>query len=218
MPVQAAEKYGVFPMAYDEAKKALTVASSDPTNPTTFRDMRLELGLRTVNPVVASGSAIDRAIRRFYYGERVSSVETATPQHFGLSEQLIDLGVPSAGIIPGRGDGVSHMLDAAQLSEETGPMKHAAAGRAKLPPPPPAQDAPGNPPVLGRPPQTIFTAAQMLAAAPPTGQNDELLGSVQRLEALLTAQVRSLRTLVEMLVENGTLDRDEYVRRVKDRH
>ena len=100
VPVQMAEKYGVFPMAYDDAKKALSVASSDPTNETSLRDLRMELGLRTVNPVVASASDIDRAIRRYYYGEKTSSVPTATPQHFGLSEALIDLGVPAAGVIP----------------------------------------------------------------------------------------------------------------------
>lgn len=192
MPVQLAEKYGVFPMAYDEAKKALTVASSDPTSPTSFRDMRLELGLRTVNPVVAGATDIDRAIRRYYYGERVDSVETATPQHFGLSEQLLDLGVPAAGVIPGRGDGVSHMIDVERISRESNAM----------PPSPPRLEP--------QPPRNVI-------APPPAEVPGELAASMQRLEALLTFQVRSLRTLVEMLVETGLIDRDTYIKRVKER-
>jgi len=184
MPVQAAEKYGVFPMAYDDAKKALSVATSDPTNDLSLRDLRLELGLRTINPVVASANDIDRAIRRYYYGDRVHAVQTATPQHFGLSEQLIDLGVPSAGIIPGR--------------EPRGPTPGQAPAERTiqdtLPTPPPRPAAP--------------------AYADPSAQ---LQAQVQRLEQVLTGQLRSLRTLVEMLVEQGVIDRDAYLARVRER-
>ncbi|MBS2027009.1 MAG: hypothetical protein JST54_03810 [Deltaproteobacteria bacterium] len=272
VPVQLAEKYGVFPMAYDDVKKALSVATADPTNEANLRDMRMELNIRTVSPVVAGASDIDRAIRKYYYGESVQSVPTATPQHFGLSEQLIDLGVPAAGVIPGRGDGVSHMVDVEKLKEETNPhvtladVAKVAAGqvpakpaqtarppsRSTPPPPPPEARArpatngaaalppplaqphvPGvahKPPVLGHAPQgqgpaTVFTAAAMVAARPQSkavpavgaDQIAQLTASVQRMEQLLTAEVRSLRTLVEMLVEKGMISREEYLKRVRDR-
>jgi len=269
VPVQLAEKHGVFPMAFDDVKKALSVATADPTNEANLRDMRMELNIRTVTPVVAGTSDIDRAIRKYYYGETVTSVPTATPQHFGLSEQLIDLGVPSAGVIPGRGDGVSHMVDVEKLKVETNPqvtlaeVVRVAAGapaparnarppsRSTPPPPPPEARArpastgaalppplsqphvPGvahKPPVLGQlqqqAPATVFTAATMVSARPPSKANAavgadqlaQMVASVQRMEQLLTAEVRSLRTLVEMLVEKGVISREDYLKRVKDRH
>lgn len=228
VPVQTAERYGIFPMAYDDAKKALSVATSDPTSDATLRDLRLELGLRTVSPVVAGAHDIDRAIRRYYYGQRTEATPTATPSHFGLSEQLIDLGVPSAGIIPGQEPGPEHTEHVDLLSSATRPKSQGAPGR--LPPPLPASaiNAAGasgaQPPPMLAPkaaPSSVFTAAAMVSAprgVPAGGDNTEqLLASVQRLEKLLSAEVRSLRVLVELLVEKGLVDRDDYLKRVKDR-
>lgn len=232
VPVQTAERYGIFPMAYDDAKKALSVATSDPTSDSTLRDLRLELGLRTVSPVVAGAHDIDRAIRRYYYGQRTEATPTATPSHFGLTEQLIDLGVPSAGVIPGQDLPSAEQTEHVDLlSNQTRPTAAAAArpksqGAARLPPPLPASPSPNGappPPTLApkAPPASVFTAAAMVSAprGVPAGNelNEQLLASVQRLEKLLSAEVRSLRVLVELLVEKGLVDRDDYLKRVKDR-
>jgi hypothetical protein len=78
----------------------------------------------------------------------------------------------------------------------------AAPGRSRPPPPPPAEEAS----VPNR-------------RAPPRTNNDELihaLSELARLEQMMGAEVRSLRVLIEMLVEKGLLDRAEYVRRVKN--
>lgn len=237
VPVQLAEKYGIFPMAFDDHKKSLSVATSDPTNENSLRDLRMELNLRNVSPVVAGAVDIDRAIRQYYYGERIDSVSTATPSHFGLSEQLIDLGVPSAGVIPGRDASMTHMVDAASISEEvTAPQPVAVPrpqaappsnGAARLPPPlaqPLVPGLPQKPPTLApqaaQPPSKVMTAAAMVAQQPaqPTADLAALSASVHRLEQLLSAEVRSLRTMVEMLVEKGVLNREEYLKRVKERH
>lgn len=230
VPVQLAEKYGIFPMAYDDHKKALSVATSDPTNDEALRNLRLELNVRSVSPVVASATDIDRAVRQYYYGERVDSSPTATPSHFGLSEELIDLGVPSAGIIPGRPASLTHMVDVASISQEVSgvevarPTAPASQGAARLPPPlatPVVHGVPQAPPTLsahGGAPSTVMTAASMLSApqaSPSNASLEQLAQSVARLEQLLTAEVRSLRTLVELLVEKGVVDRDDYLKRVK---
>jgi type IV pilus assembly protein PilB len=229
VPVQTAERYGIFPMAYDDAKKTLSVATSDPTSDSTLRDLRLELGLRTVSPVVAGAHDIDRAIRRYYYGQRTEATPTATPSHFGLSEQLIDLGVPSAGIIPGQELAPTASTEHVDLlSNQTRPTSSSPArpksqGVSKLPPPLPPSANPGGaqPPPTLKAPSSVFTAAAMVSAprGVPAGTeiNEQLLASVQRLEMLLSAEVRSLRVLVELLVEKGLVDRDDYLKRVKDR-
>lgn len=75
--VDLAERYGVFPLGTDATGRTLIVATSDPTNIEAMQELGLSVGLR-VQPTVATGSAIDRAIRRYYYGEEASQ-RKATP-------------------------------------------------------------------------------------------------------------------------------------------
>ena len=63
-----AERYGIFPIGGDRTQKVLRVASSDPTNQEMIKELGFTTGMR-IQVAVASSSAIDRAIRRYYYGE-----------------------------------------------------------------------------------------------------------------------------------------------------
>jgi type IV pilus assembly protein PilB len=66
--VDLCERYGVFPVGGDPKTRTLQLATSDPTNTEAMQELQVATNSRIVN-VVATGSAIDRAIRRFYYGE-----------------------------------------------------------------------------------------------------------------------------------------------------
>ena len=66
------------------------MAASDPTNVEALQELTFRTGLRILT-VVASSSAIDRAIRRAYYGESTTASPTATPQSLGLSEPNFEL-------------------------------------------------------------------------------------------------------------------------------
>lgn len=66
--VDLAERYGIFPLAADHKTRSLQVASSDPTNFDALKELSLQLNLR-VHAAVATPSSIERAIRRYYYGE-----------------------------------------------------------------------------------------------------------------------------------------------------
>lgn len=85
-----AERYGVFPIGGDPKQKVLQVASSDPTNYEAIQELTFLLG-QTLQVSVASSTAIDRAIRRYYYGERTEQVSTATPEQVGMSEATFDI-------------------------------------------------------------------------------------------------------------------------------
>ena len=85
-----AERYGVFPVAADSGNNTLSVASSDPTNVEALQELEFATGVKII-PRVATASAIDRAIRRHYFGERVSSTKAATPGELGLSETTYEL-------------------------------------------------------------------------------------------------------------------------------
>jgi len=80
--VDIAERYGVFPIAGDRRLKQLTVASSDPTNVEAMQELAFYTGMR-IQMAVASGSGIDRAIRRYYYGESTTPTQTTTPHQLG---------------------------------------------------------------------------------------------------------------------------------------
>ena len=87
--VDLAERYGVFPLGGDRKARAISVATSDPTNGEALQELAFSTGLR-VSLTVASASGIDRAIRRYYYGESTTSSRTATPQSMGLTENTFD--------------------------------------------------------------------------------------------------------------------------------
>lgn len=68
MRVDLCERYGVFPVGGDPKTRTLQVATSDPTNTEAVQELQVATNTRIVQ-VVATGSAIDRAVRRYYYGE-----------------------------------------------------------------------------------------------------------------------------------------------------
>ncbi|MCP3142359.1 GspE/PulE/PilB domain-containing protein [Pyxidicoccus xibeiensis] len=90
--VDIAERYTVFPTAFDPANKLLTVATADPTNVESLQELAFHAGQR-IQVVVAAASSIERAIRRHYHGEITST--TATPLAFGMDEPTFELAPPA---------------------------------------------------------------------------------------------------------------------------
>jgi type IV pilus assembly protein PilB len=92
--VDAAERYGIFPVGGDD--KSLMIASSDPTNQEMLKELAFATG-RKVAVQVASSTAIDRAIRRGYYGEagpakvELSGPAANSPLFGGGNELVLDL-------------------------------------------------------------------------------------------------------------------------------
>lgn len=89
MRVDIAERYGVFPVQQEPKHKTLQVATSDPTNQEQLNELEFHTGMRIV-VALSSPSAIDRAIRRYYYGDSSHSTQTSTPQELGVSEATFD--------------------------------------------------------------------------------------------------------------------------------
>ncbi|MDF1563415.1 MAG: general secretion pathway protein GspE [Deltaproteobacteria bacterium] len=166
--VDVCERYGVFPVGVDRQRRAIQIAAADPTNYEALDEVAFRTNLK-VEPVVATASSVDRAIRRYYYGEnpRIGPSATLDPSTYGLEGgRMIDMDDES----------------------ETDP------GSAS----PPAPAA-----VRG-----------VAADAIPAGLA-ELSSRIESLEQTLTAEVRALRALVELLVEQGTIDRDTYLAKVR---
>lgn len=75
--VLACERYGVMPLGLEAG--ALRVATADPTNAPLLDELASVIGVR-VEPVIATESAIGRAIRKYYYGEPLGPEDAAGAQ------------------------------------------------------------------------------------------------------------------------------------------
>ncbi len=95
LPVHMAERFGVMPLALDPNRKVLRLATSDPTNYEALHDIAFTTGIK-VEPVLAGPTDIDRAIRRYYYGEVAPTGSTAaSPADFGIREATYGDAAPS---------------------------------------------------------------------------------------------------------------------------
>lgn len=100
LPVDACERYGVFPVRVDKKQRLLWVATAEPDRQT-LQEVA-QIAQYTLEPVLSSMSAIDRAVRHYYFGEK------AGPRH-RLGEPLksipgdIPLAAPAPRSVPRRG-------------------------------------------------------------------------------------------------------------------
>ena len=67
LPVDACERYGVFPIRVDSAQRLLWVATAEPEREPLGEVARI--ARHTLEPVLCTMSSIDRAIKRFYRSE-----------------------------------------------------------------------------------------------------------------------------------------------------
>jgi type IV pilus assembly protein PilB len=68
LPVDACERYGVFPIKVDPVSGVLWVATAEPDRQT-LQEVA-GIARHTLSPLLASMSSIDRAVRRYYFGEK----------------------------------------------------------------------------------------------------------------------------------------------------
>jgi len=67
LAVDVCERYGVFPVSVDEGERVLRLATAEPDRQT-LQELA-QLSQYTLEPLLASMSSIDRAIRRCYFGD-----------------------------------------------------------------------------------------------------------------------------------------------------
>ncbi len=74
LAVDACERYGVFPVEVDEKERILRVATAEPDRQT-LQEVA-QISQYTLEPMLASMSSIDRAVRRHYFGEAAGARAT----------------------------------------------------------------------------------------------------------------------------------------------
>ncbi|MGZ6125872.1 MAG: GspE/PulE/PilB domain-containing protein [Myxococcales bacterium] len=93
LPVDACERYGVFPVQVDAGERVLRLATAEPDRQT-LQELA-QLSQYTLEPLLASMSSIDRAIRRGYFGD--SAERRAPAMRFGDPLSAIPADVPAEG-------------------------------------------------------------------------------------------------------------------------
>ena len=91
------ERYGVFPLELNPGARAISIATSDPTNVEHLQALEFATNLKVL-PTVATASAIERAIRKYYFGESVDAAPSAprlatvtTPKEPAFSDTSFEL-------------------------------------------------------------------------------------------------------------------------------
>jgi len=103
LPVDACERYGVFPVKVDEEEHVLWVATAEPDRQTLQEVARIS-GY-TLEPVLAPMSSIDRAVREYYFGERMSGatqadIPLAAPAPRSVRDRSRDVPFPEVAVEP----------------------------------------------------------------------------------------------------------------------
>ena len=173
-----AERYGVFPLGIEG--NTLFLATSDPTNLEQLQELAFATAKR-VQVAVATASSIERAIRRYYFGEEAAAAETIHPRELGVT-----------------------MFE---LAKAHSPPR--AAPPATAVPPPPERTAPPPPPPPS--PLAASPAGPSPGALALRNELAVLKEQVDALETISASQVRALRVLLELLVQSGLVSREEYL-------
>lgn len=128
--VDIAERYGVFPIAGDRKLKTVTIATSDPTNMEQIQELAFYTGFR-VQLAVAGATAIDRAIRRYYYGESVVSSDVTTPRELGVSESEFDPADLGRSNAPARAGNADLARQVGELTQRVSDLERVISGQVK---------------------------------------------------------------------------------------
>lgn len=183
------ERYGVFPLELNPAARAIRIATADPTNVEQLQALEFATNLKVV-PTVATTSAIERAIRKYYFGEHVDAPASA----------------PRPQTAPPRQEraftNTSFELDAL-LGEA--PRKTAEV-------PAVAQPAPAAPAAVAA--KAAVTAINTAVEGQLRKEIAVLREKAEALEEINASQVRALRVLLELLIESGLVTRDEYLEKL----
>jgi type IV pilus assembly protein PilB len=214
-----AERYGIFPLGIDG--NTLFIASSDPTNLEQLQELEFATN-KKIQVAVATASSIERAIRKYYFGEKTELNETIHPRNLGVTMYELDDRTPSA---PGTRPSAPQPGAAAKAE----PPPPARPPSGPVPGPAPLQPvaivldvaaapaAPAAAPVASPAAPAVTVKAQAVLEAQLRKEIAVLREQVDALETISGSQVRALRALLEILIESGLVTRDEYLARLHAR-
>jgi hypothetical protein len=192
IPVRMARDLIVVPVQLKDDNRMLVVAMAEPQNLHLTDQLRAVCNCR-ISPTVASRSAIERALERFY---GAGTARKMTPSN-GLPR-------PFADDLPDVQSGAFKILDS---QNQTRPPKKAAAEEEDLQKTP-IRITPSSRPVNnGR----SLTPAPM----PTKDKGPDAMMLMHRFEETQKREVATVRAVVELLIEKGYFTREEYLAKMR---
>jgi type IV pilus assembly protein PilB len=112
LPVDACERYGVFPVRVDPERRVLWLATAEPDQGT-LQEVA-QIAQHTLEPILCTMSSIDGAVRRYYFGEhgaqagRLGEPLRAIP---GGAQRPADGELAAGAVVPsaGHGDAIAEL-------------------------------------------------------------------------------------------------------------
>lgn len=193
-----AERYGIFPLGIDG--NTLFIATSDPTNLEQLQELEFATN-KKIQVAVATASSIERAIRKYYFGEETDAMQSIHPRNLGVTMYELDDRSPPPPPPP------SNAVPTATLNSPPLPIAMAT-------PSPPSSVTSAAVASAPRPAAPSATEAQVAALKTEVSLLRE---QVVSLETISTSQVRAMRALLEILIESGLVTREEYLQRLHAR-
>src|SRR5713101_189417 len=77
LPVDACERYGVFPVRVDPERRILWLATAEPDQGT-LQEVA-QIAQHTLEPILCTMSSIDRAVRQYYFGDAAQGARLGDP-------------------------------------------------------------------------------------------------------------------------------------------
>jgi hypothetical protein len=184
IPVEVAEKKGVFPVALRDNGKTLYVAMPDPTD-LDLTDSLLRVTRCRIKAQVAGDKEIAEAIRVHYRGEapHVSSVVTVS----AISKAI------------GRGADFGPMLETDDLDGEP----------SLVPPPEPEPDFSTSQPMTMSPRASADPLDDLFGTAPESEFSPADIARLERIRANQEKGSRILDAVIDLCLEKGLLSREE---------
>jgi hypothetical protein len=189
LSVDACERYGVFPVRVDQQQRVLWVATAEPDRAMLQEVARI--AQYTLEPVLSPMSAIDRAVRHYYFGEKHGPKARRGDALTSIPGDDIPLASPAARSVANR---------SSEDFVPEAPADAEAAAEAEA--------------VADAMPEAVLEpseAVQGVTAPPPAPADsvEELRVLLLRIEKAVAAQGRAFRALVELLQEKGVVRRGE---------
>jgi type IV pilus assembly protein PilB len=182
------ERYGVFPLEINPAARAISIATSDPTNVEHLQALEFATNLK-VMPTVATASAIERAIRKYYFGEH-DPAPSAPPVVAAATARAA--ATPKEPAFNATSFELDELLGDPPRKTTELPALNLSAG-------------PTVPPAVAVNPLVEMQLRKEIAV---------LREKAEGLEEINASQVRALRVLLELLIESGLVTRDEYLEKL----
>jgi hypothetical protein len=215
LPVDACERYGVFPVRVNREEGVLWLATAEPDR-NALQEVA-QIAQLTLEPMLSPMSSIDRAVRQHYYGEhgapkaRLGEPLAGIPLDPGQKSPALAQAVPKAKGPAARANSFPDLPDeqpAAQAALPVAPVEVVVVA-----PEQPEElevleeSSLSDEPALAEEPE--LTNIAPTAAAPDSSGTEEIRLLLLRIEKQVNAQGRVFRSLVELLQEKGVVRRGE---------